>query len=161
MITFVVEHPTVSGSNAHELPMVRHRRVEAERVALAVAWAKATRNGSVAGLLEPARVLRLPRGLTREQRATAKAFEIDLRTYHRVLAPVVPLTVKLTRISPRRLDDDNLRAALKGMRDEIAWQMGIDDRHPNVKWDYDSPGQERGPAKYQAVRVVIEQRGGR
>jgi len=43
--------------------------------------------------------------------------------------------VKLTRLSPGSLDDDNLRGALKTVRDQVADQLGIDDRAPI--WDYD------------------------
>ena len=60
----------------------------------------------------------------------------------------LPVTVKLTRCSPRELDDDNLRSALKNCRDGVADWLGIDDRDPRVSWDY---GQER--AKKPHVRV--------
>lgn len=59
------------------------------------------------------------------------------------------LTVTLTRRAPRELDDDNLRAALKGVRDQIAEHMGVDDRDPRVTWEY---GQVKGSA---AVLVTI------
>lgn len=63
-----------------------------------------------------------------------------------------PVTVTLVRISPRPLDDDNLRGALKGVRDEIAKLLGIDDRDPVVRWDY---GQRKGKPKEHAVEVDI------
>ena len=66
-------------------------------------------------------------------------------------ALLLPATISLTRISPRALDDDNLRGALKAVRDGIADRLGINDRDPRVKWEY---GQERGRAKQQGVRVV-------
>lgn len=61
-----------------------------------------------------------------------------------------PLEVILTRVAPRPLDDDNLRGALKHVRDELAALFGVDDRDPRVRWHY---GQEKGrPA---GVRVMI------
>jgi hypothetical protein len=38
-----------------------------------------------------------------------------------------PLQVTLTRASPGVLDDDNLCAALKAVRDQVAAQLGVDD----------------------------------
>lgn len=58
------------------------------------------------------------------------------------LAHVSPLPVKLVRVSPSKLDDDNLRSALKGVRDGIADALHVDDGSDHVAWDY---GQERGP----------------
>lgn len=49
---------------------------------------------------------------------------------------MVPCTVKLTRFGPRPLDDDNVRGALKAIRDEVAALLGVDDRDPRVRWDY-------------------------
>lgn len=56
--------------------------------------------------------------------------------------PILPVTVTLTRVGPSNgLDDDNLRGAGKGIRDEIAKWLGVDDRDPRVFWRYD---QRRG-----------------
>lgn len=68
-------------------------------------------------------------------------------------APPVPCTVLLTRVGPSNgLDDDNLRGSLKGVRDEIAAWLGVDDRSPLVVWAYD---QRRG--KSWAVEVTVGQ----
>lgn len=48
-----------------------------------------------------------------------------------------PCRVLLTRIGPRRLDDDNLRGACKAVRDAVATALGIDDADPRVSWAYD------------------------
>lgn len=58
--------------------------------------------------------------------------------------PSIPCTVLLTRSAPSAgLDDDNLRAALKGVRDEIADWLGINDRYTaQVRYLY---AQVRGP----------------
>lgn len=67
-------------------------------------------------------------------------------------AIVPPCTVTLTRIAPRELDDDNLRSALKAVRDGIADAIGIDDRNPSVKWQY---CQRKGRAREYGVEVRI------
>lgn len=63
--------------------------------------------------------------------------------------PSIPCTVLLTRVAPSGgLDDDNLRAALKGARDEVADWLGINDRYSaQVRYLY---AQLRGP---WAVRI--------
>ena len=48
-----------------------------------------------------------------------------------------PVVVTLTRVGGRRLDDDNLRGALKYVRDALAEWLGVDDRDPRVAWRYD------------------------
>lgn len=59
------------------------------------------------------------------------------------------LVVRLTRVSPRPLDDDNLRGALKSVRDAIATWLRVDDRTCLVRWDYE---QEKGEP---CVRVEV------
>jgi hypothetical protein len=69
---------------------------------------------------------------------------------------VLPVTVTLTRIAPRELDDDNLRGCLKSCRDSVADCLGLpNDRDPRATWTY---SQERGKPKEYAVRVTIEAR---
>lgn len=49
-----------------------------------------------------------------------------------------PLTVTLTRVGPRLLDDDNLRGSLKAVRDAVARWLEIDDRHRElVAYEYE------------------------
>ena len=61
--------------------------------------------------------------------------------------------IGLVRVAPRRLDDDNLAAACKALRDGIAEALGVDDGSPTLRWSY---GQEQG--RPSAVRVTIEAR---
>jgi len=64
-----------------------------------------------------------------------------------------PVRVTLTRIAPRALDDDNLRTALKSVRDGVADALGLkNDRDPRVAWDYQQ--HRRAPNEY-AVSIVI------
>jgi hypothetical protein len=65
----------------------------------------------------------------------------------------LPCVVHLTRVSPRALDDDNLRGALKAVRDQVAAQIGVDDRDPRVTWTY---AQARGAPKWHAVHIDVD-----
>lgn len=58
--------------------------------------------------------------------------------------PPIPCSVLLTRVAPSGgVDDDNLSGALKGVRDQVAQWIGIDDRHnKQVRYVY---AQKRGP----------------
>lgn len=66
--------------------------------------------------------------------------------------PPLPCRVLLTRIAPSNgLDDDNLAGSLKGVRDQIAEWLGVDDRHRDrVAYRY---AQERGP---WGVRITFQ-----
>jgi len=63
------------------------------------------------------------------------------------------LYVRLTRVAPRALDDDNLRGALKSVRDAVASWLRVDDRSPLVGWLYE---QAKGPTPL--VRVEVDAR---
>lgn len=67
--------------------------------------------------------------------------------------PPLPVVVTLTRIGVRDLDTDNLAAAFKSIRDEVAAWLGCGDspRDP-VTWVYE---QERGKPKEYAIRIEI------
>lgn len=63
--------------------------------------------------------------------------------------------VTLTRIGPRRMDDDNAAASMKAVRDAVAKRLGVDDGDVSrLRFVY---RQERGPF---AVRVRVECGGG-
>lgn len=51
------------------------------------------------------------------------------------------VNVTLTRLGPRKLDDDNLQGALKHVRDGVADYFGRDDGSDFYSWSY---AQERG-----------------
>lgn len=57
-------------------------------------------------------------------------------------------SIELVRVEPRRLDTDNLAVALKGVRDEVARWLGVDDGDARVRWSYaqrpPAPGERRG-----------------
>ena len=62
----------------------------------------------------------------------------------------LPCTVTLTRIGVRKLDDDNLAGAFKGLRDGIADGFGIADNDHRIIFKYD---QKKGAPKEYAVQV--------
>ncbi len=63
------------------------------------------------------------------------------------LASLKRLAVRLTRIAPRKLDDDNLQGAFKAIRDEVAAYFGVDDADPRIRFEY---AQAKGKA---SVRI--------
>ena len=70
----------------------------------------------------------------------------------RLAPPPLPWRVTLVRLAPRRLDDDNATAAMKGARDETAVWLRVDDGdEARVRFVVE---QER--ATGYAVRIVVE-----
>lgn len=69
----------------------------------------------------------------------------------------LPAIVTMTRISTGTLDDDNLRPALKSIRDGIADAFGVPDNDPRIEWRY---AQAKGKRGDHAVRITIESNGG-
>lgn len=57
-------------------------------------------------------------------------------THGRPLVLSPQITVILTRISPRRLDSDNLQGSLKFCRDAVAAYLALDDGSPRLTWYY-------------------------
>lgn len=64
-----------------------------------------------------------------------------------------PYSVTLTRLGKRKLDDDNLAVSAKGVRDQIAHLLGIDDGDERIKWNY---AQAKSPDKDYWLRVRLE-----
>lgn len=102
--------------------------------------------------------MRLKAGLNAREhwRARASRTKRERQTAHWLLAdekcPVLPVTVRLVRVSPRRFDDDNLQGAFKAIRDGVADAFGIPDNDPRIRFQYD---QERGEPNEYAVRIEI------
>ncbi|MFI5299313.1 MAG: hypothetical protein ACHREM_14560 [Polyangiales bacterium] len=64
---------------------------------------------------------------------------------------VTPVAIKLVRLSPRRLDDDNSIAALKAVRDAVSVWVGVDDGDVRaVSWTY-----AQGRARTVGVRIIV------
>lgn len=70
-----------------------------------------------------------------------------------VTVPPLPLVITITRHGPKTLDDDNLAAACKYVRDEIARKVGVDDGSPLYTWVY-----KQATGRY-SVTVEIAARG--
>jgi hypothetical protein len=68
----------------------------------------------------------------------------------------LPCVVKLTRIGQRELDGDNLQGAFKGIRDQIAKTLGVDDGSELIDWQY---GQAPAfAARFYGVEIEIQAR---
>jgi hypothetical protein len=63
------------------------------------------------------------------------------------------ITITLTRIGPRTLDDDNLESGFKATRDGVADWLGIDDGDKRLTWRYD---QRKGKPKEYAAEIQVE-----
>lgn len=70
------------------------------------------------------------KGIKRQQRFAVKICMRD------AVIPPGPLVVTITRVGPRKLDDDNLQGACKYVRDQIADIVGVDDGSPHYTWIY-------------------------
>lgn len=79
----------------------------------------------------------------REHRQTA---------YLMVKESSLPCVITMTRLSSGELDDDNIRSALKGVRDGIADRHGVEDNDPRIRWRYE---QEKVPRGTFGVRVEV------
>lgn len=60
--------------------------------------------------------------------------------------------IEIVRIGVGRLDDDNLHASGKHVRDGIADALGIDDGSKRLSWDYDQRSEGKGV--YAAVVTI-------
>lgn len=100
------------------------------------------------------------------RKAKRQREETTLTLLARGRPPGEAWTITLTRVAPRRLDDDNLARALKAIRDGVADYLlpanrgnkvrrWADDSDGRITWRYD---QTRGAPKTYAVRIRIEVR---
>ena len=65
---------------------------------------------------------------------------------------MLPATVVLTRVAPRRLDGDNLQSGFKAVRDGVADWLGVDDGNGLIDWQY---AQRSGKAGEYAVEIEV------
>lgn len=75
--------------------------------------------------------------------------------------PPMPLVVTIVRVGPRRLDDDNLAAACKHVRDQIAAEVGVDDGSDQYTWKYEQridAHKVMGKFHHYSVDVIMETR---
>lgn len=92
----------------------------------------------------------------RKEQRTVTALAVRAALNKQWVAP--PYVITLTRVAPSEgFDDDNLRAAMKSVRDGITDGLGLkNDNDPLLEWRYE---QWHGRAKVYGVVVEIE--GGR
>jgi len=65
---------------------------------------------------------------------------------------MLPVTVVLTRVAPRKLDGDNLQSGFKAVRDGVADWLGVDDGNGLIDWQY---VQRSGKAGEYAVEIEV------
>jgi hypothetical protein len=65
---------------------------------------------------------------------------------------MLPVTVVLTRVAPRKLDGDNLQSGFKAVRDGVADWLGVDDGNGLIDWQY---AQRSGKAGEYAVEIEV------
>jgi hypothetical protein len=74
----------------------------------------------------------------KNNRKKAQQAEIDIELIKALKGNIIqfPCTVHLTRVGPRKMDDDGLSRSFKGIRDQIAFRLGIDDGDSRIKFKY-------------------------
>lgn len=87
---------------------------------------------------------------TEKQHGYVKMILSRDRTYLRTRLRLAGLVVRMVRVAPLSLDDDNLAHAFKAIRDGIALELGINDRDERIAF---VPDEERGRARQYAVRL--------
>jgi hypothetical protein len=87
----------------------------------------------------------------RRRRTADERFAVSATIGNRIRG-LLPCAVTLTRIGPKRLDDDNLAGALKAVRDAVADALGCDDADARLKFLY---AQEKGDSQEYAVRIEV------
>lgn len=99
--------------------------------------------------------LRIESCANKREHWSVRARRTKLHRAAALAVPVHPLpcVVTLTRVAPRKLDDDNLASGFKALRDGVADRLGVNDNDPRVAWKY---AQVRGKAKEYVARVSIE-----
>lgn len=90
--------------------------------------------------------------MAKERAAMRAGFPWALRDYA-ALNPTRAITISLVRFAPRLLDGhDNLPGLFKATVDQLAEELGLDDRDPRITWMY---GQSRGGVRDYRVWVQI------
>ena len=69
------------------------------------------------------------------KRAQQLAFKVMWRSYRPTVT--LPAEITFTRFSCKAVDSDNLTSCFKGLRDQLARELGIDDGGEAVRWRYE------------------------
>lgn len=85
-------------------------------------------------------------------------FALEWRRFFGTDAPKAsqlhPLVITFTRIGPKALDSDNLAGAFKGLRDQLAKILGIDDGSDALVFKYD---QRCNGKRQYAIKVELSE----
>lgn len=88
---------------------------------------------------------------SRRRRAQQQEMDVMLLNALQGRKVALPCTVKLTRVGPKKMDDDNWINGAKGIRDAIARRLGIDDGDPRIKFEY-----EQVPIGRREHNIIVE-----
>ena len=69
-----------------------------------------------------------------QRQTTRLMWEVRRRETTGPTMPSPPCTVTITRCAPRAFDDDAAVSSAKGVRDELADILGVNDNDPRVTW---------------------------
>lgn len=94
-------------------------------------------------------------GKARKRREQRQAVRWTIMALTRSEAVKLPVNVVITRVAPRKLDDDNFRAGAKSVRDGVADAFCIRDDDERIAFHYE---QARGEPKQYVTRITIAQR---
>ena len=114
--------------------------------------------GSVIVVAVPVRIISEANSRQHWRKAAARkklhrqTARLVLQQYARPMGEAERFTITLTRVAPRKLDDDNLASGFKAVRDGVADWLGIDDGSPRICWQY---AQEKSKAGEYAARVHV------
>ncbi len=154
---------TVAGASWADRYVTRSRRAPAPRPAPATTlrpWPRCSCGGPAAPVGAPALSLSLDVETRSETNARDKWARIhrvekqrkDVEEAFTLPAGSIPergpWCVRPTRLSSSELDDDNLSASMKAIRDSVAAAIGVDDGSPSIAWLY-------AQAKGRGVRVDV------
>jgi hypothetical protein len=88
-----------------------------------------------------------------ERRITGDSVRAALNQWDSWDETTEAVTIHLTRVSPRKLDSDNLQRALSAVRDGVADALGINDGSDRLTWTYEQEQQHA-----YGVRIEIRER---
>jgi hypothetical protein len=88
-----------------------------------------------------------------ERRITGDSVRVALNQWDSGDLTTRNWSIHLTRVSPRKLDSDNLQRALSAVRDGVADALGINDGSDRLTWTYEQEQQHA-----YGVRIEIRER---
>lgn len=90
----------------------------------------------------------------RAKRTKGERVAVWVMLRHESICESTHYGVTITRIAPRAFDSDGMAISAKGVRDEVAAWLGMDDAPDSgIAWEY---AQRKGEPKQYAVEIEVE-----